>query len=216
MFKGHKKFLIVFFIGVVALGVRFYFHGDSRSEAATDSPLTSSLDTTNQTSSSSTGSEQAAGDIAFIKQLESLKRIKIDSSIFLEKGFSLLVNNKIKIEPVPYGRVNPFSPTTGEGASTVSKPTTIAKTNPATLITNKSAVLNGSIKSSAASTNIYFEYGTDEKLGKATPKAVPSLVGSFASNITTLLPATKYFYRSAVGVNGVMYYGEIVSFTTAN
>lgn len=219
MHKKYNKFLIVSFIVVSILGVYSYFYNDLRSEAATtadgESPLTSSLDTTTTTSTNTvTASSQATEDTAFLMKLVSLTKIKVDSSLFNNKAFQLLVDNNIKLETVPYGRTNPFSPTTGSVVNANNnKITFLLKTNPATLMTSKSAILNGSLEG-ATSDNIYFEYGTTETLGKVTPKVIPSLIGNFASNLIGLTSKTTYFFRAAAFVNGALTLGDITSFTT--
>lgn len=218
MHKKYNKFLIISFIIVSIFGVYSYFYNDLRSEAATavdeeDSPLTSSLDTTTTAPKTVTTSNQVTEDTAFLMKLVSLTKIKIDTSLFTNKAFQLLVDNNIKLEAVPYGRTNPFSPTTNSVTNTNNKITFLLKTNPATLVTSKSAILNGSIEG-ATSDNIYFEYGTTETLGKVTPKVIPSLVGNFASNLIGLTSKTTYFFRAAAFVNGTLTLGEIMSLTT--
>jgi hypothetical protein len=217
MHKKYNKFLIVSFIVVSILGVYSYFYNDLRSEAATtvdgESPLTSSLDTTTTTTNTVSTSSQATEDTAFLMKLVSLTKIKIDSSLFTNKAFQLLVDNNIKLEAVPYGRTNPFSPTTGSVTNINNAVTILLKTNPATLVTSKSAILNGSLEG-ATSDNIYFEYGMTNTLGKVTPKVIPSLIGSFASNLIGLTSKTTYFFRAAANVNGALTLGDITSFTT--
>ncbi|MCX6753922.1 MAG: hypothetical protein NTV03_02620 [Candidatus Nomurabacteria bacterium] len=218
MHKKYNKFLIVSFIIVSILGVYSYFYNDLRSEAATtvdgESPLTSSLDTTITSTNTVTTSNQVTEDTAFLMKLVSLTRIKVDASLFTNKAFQLLVDNNIKLEAVPYGRTNPFSPTTGSVLNTTNnKITFLLKTNPATLVTSKSAILNGSLEG-ATSDNIYFEYGTTDTLGKVTPKVIPSLIGNFASNLIGLTSKTTYFFRAVASVNGALTFGDITSFTT--
>jgi len=211
MHKKYNKFLIVSFIGVLVLGVYSYFYNDLKSEAATDSPLTSSLaPTPGTTTGTVTGSDQAALDTAFIASLFSLKTIKVDTTLLEEQAFKLLIDNNIKLEPVPYGRTNPFAHT---NKNFIAKTAIVLKTNPASVISNQSAVLNGSIEG-ATSNNIYFEYGTDQNLGKVTPKVKASLVGNFAWKLTALNAKTTYFFRTAANINGVMTFGEIISFNT--
>jgi hypothetical protein len=210
MHKRYNKFLIVSFVGVLILGVYSYFYNDLKSEAATDSSLTSSLGATN-TVDTATGSSKAAEDTAFITQLFTLTKIKVDTSLFSEPTFKSLVDNNVKLEPVPYGRTNPFAPTVGGAVN--NKTTVILKTNPASVISNQSAVLNGSIDG-ATSNNIYFEYGLDQNLGKVTPKVIASLVGNFASRIVSLTPKTTYFYRTVANINGILTFGDIISFNT--
>lgn len=217
MHKKYNKFLIISFIIVSIFGVYSYFYNDLRSEAATvdeeDSPLTSSLDTTTTAPNTATTSSQVTEDTAFLMKLVSLTKIKIDASLFADKAFQLLMDNNIKLESVPYGRTNPFSPTTSSVANTNNKIVFLLKTNPVTLVTNKSVVLNGSLEG-ATSDNIYFEYGTTETLGKVTPKVIPSSIGNFASNLIGLTSKTTYFFRAVAFVNGALTLGDIMSFTT--
>lgn len=208
MHKRYSKFLILSFVGVSIFGVYSYFYNDLKSEASSESSIVSSLDI-NSLSVSDNASNKAAEDTAFLMKLASLTRINIDTSLFEEKTFSSLVDNNIKIEPVPYGRINPFSPTE-KSAVVKSSP---VKTLEASQITTISAVLNGTIEGSV-SNNIYFEYGTTENLGKVTSKVIPSLVGGIAYNISGLTPKTTYFFRATSNINGVLTFGETMSFNT--
>ena len=213
MHKKYSNFFIVLLVGGTLFGVYSYFHNNIKSEAATDNgSLTSSLDVTTPTSVNTNTSQALNDDIAFLMRLGSLKKIKIDISLFENKYFSNLVDNSVKLEPVPIGRKNSFSP--------LDKPVIAnqvlysLKTNPATSITNKSAVLMGSLEGGVTSNNIYFEYGLTEPLDKVTTKVIPSMVGNFASNINHLNPKTKYLYRAAANINGVLVFGDIMSFNT--
>lgn len=211
MHKKYNKFLIVSFIGVCIFGVYSYFYNDLKSEAAseTDSPLSSSLTDTKTNPIDVNQNNKATEETAFLMKLASLNTIRVNTSLFERESFKFLVDNNITLEPAPFGRINPFAPT-GEQA-VVNKQTFILKTMPATLIVNKSALLNGSIEG-ATSNNIYFEYGTTEALGKTTPKVNPSLMGTLAASINLLTPKTTYYYRVAANINGVLSYGEIMSF----
>lgn len=214
MHKKYNKFLIVSFIVVFIFGVYSYFYNNLRSEAATTAdPITSSLDTTTTATNVVATSSQATEDTAFLMKLVSLTKIKVDSSLFNNKTFKLLVDNNIKLEAVPYGRTNPFSPTTSSVTNINNAVTFLLKTNPATLITNKSAILNGSLEG-VTSDNIYFEYGITNTLGKITPKVIPSLIGNFASNLIGLTSKTTYFFRAVANINGVLTLGDITLFTT--
>lgn len=215
MHKKYNKFLIVSFIGVSILGFYSYFYNDLNSEAASDddSALSSSLGNSNAISSvAASGGSKASEDTAFLMKLASLKSIKINTSILGSSSFKSLVDNDIKLEPAPFGRVNPFAPVAGFVVNN-NEPTFSIITIDATLITNKSATLNGTIEG-ASSNNIYFEYGTTEALGKVTPKVTPNLAGSFNSSLALLLPKTTYFFRSVANINGTLSYGEIISFNT--
>lgn len=205
----HNKFLIVSFIGFIILGFYVYFYNDM-SEASGDSAMTSSL-TTTAVAPTSGASNEAATDTAFLMKLASLTKIKIDTSLFSDQSFKILVDNNIKLESVPYGRPNPFSPTSERSA--VIKPSFYIRTSPATLITMKSAVLNGSLEG-ATSNSIYFEYGETLTLGKVTSKVTPTSNGSFSSSLNLLPPKTTFFYRAAANINGVISFGNIMSFNT--
>ena len=214
MHRKYNKFLIVSLVAVLIFGVYSYFYRNLKSEAAaSDSALTSSLDTTGSPAPvpSTAGSSTFSEDSAFLVKLNSLKNIKIDVSIFENQAFTLLVSNNIKLDPVPYGRVNPFSPI--DNPVTTNKITYTLKTNPASAVTNKSAVLNGSLEG-ATSNNMYFEYGLAEPLNKVTPKLTPSSIGSFAVNISSLTSKTTYLYRAVANINGTLVYGDIISFIT--
>ncbi|MEI7688588.1 MAG: hypothetical protein WCI91_00175 [Candidatus Nomurabacteria bacterium] len=213
MHRKYNKFLIVSLVAVVILGVYSYFYNDLKSEAAAgDNALTSSLNPTGSPVATSTsGTSTFSEDSAFLLKLNSLKKIKIDVSIFDSQAFKLLVSNTIKLDPVPYGRINPFSPT--DKPVVTNKVTYTLKTNPVSALTAKSAVLNGSLEG-AVSNNIYFEYGLVEPLDKMTPKVTPSSIGSFASNIISLTPKTTYLYRAVANINGALVYGDIISFNT--
>ena len=88
-----------------------------------------------------------------------------------------------------------------------------------TLATNVSAYsarLNGLISgTSYASVNAYFEYGTDQNLGLQTTQQLVT-AGTMTNYFDTIStsPNTTYFYRAAIVVNGTIYRGSIISFTT--
>lgn len=212
MHRKYNKFLIISFVGVFALGVYSYFYNDFIKEASSaDSSLTSSL-ATSAPSGAADMSQQAAEDTAFLMNLKTLTNITIDTDIFKDKSFTLLVDNKIPLEESPYGRENPFSPTDKPVAT--NKPVILLTTKAPSGVTNKSAVLNGTLENGSTSANIYFEYGTTQNLGKATPKTTASLVGNFASVIPGLISKTTYFYRAVANINGTMVFGDLISFNT--
>lgn len=212
MHRKYSNFLIISFVGVLVLGVYSYFNNELKvSASSSGGDITSSLDTSGVAPVSNTGDAKTAEDIAFLTKLIALKTIKIDTSILNDQAFKLLVDNNIKLDPVPYGRTNPFSPTDKVVAN--NKTTISIKTNLATLISSKSAILNGSLEG-ATSNNVYFEYGTTDTLGKTTPKVTPSMIGSYSTTVTGLLPKTTYFYRLTVNINGVVTSGDIMSFST--
>lgn len=211
MHRKYSNFLIVLSIGVILLGVYSYFYNSKSEASLPDGSITSSLDTSSTGDSLSISDTKIAEDISFLTKLIMLKNIKIDSSLFQEQSFSKLIDNNVKLDTVPYGRTNPFSPI--DKVSTNSQSVSSLRTNPATLISSKSAALNGSIEG-ASSSNVYFEYGPTETLGKTTSKVSPSMVGNFTTTITGLSPKTTYFFRITANVNGSLTHGDTMSFNT--
>lgn len=209
--RKYSTFLIISFVAVSILGVYSYIYNLKSEAASSDNAISSSLDSVSGSLSKTNTSDKTNEDIAFLMKLASLNKINIDTSLFGNQSFKLLVDNNIKLEQVPYGRSNPFSPT--DKIIVNNKPTYSLKTINATAISSTTAVLNGSIEGTT-SNNIYFEYGTTELLGKVTPKVIPSLVGSVGSNLTLLNPKTKYFFRIVANINGLVIFGDIMSFTT--
>lgn len=207
--RKYSNFLILSFVAVSIFGVYRYFTTDLKATAATQSGLSSSLKD-NKTTTPLTGNKKTLEDISFLKTLTSLNQIKIDSSLFEERVFRSLVDNNIKLEKVTYGRKNPFSPVDKVASGNTAF---LILTIPATGVTSNSAQLNGSLEG-ATSNNIYFEYGPSETFGKVTQKLTPSLVGGLVVNINQLTSKTKYFYRVVANVNGVLNYGETMSFIT--
>jgi hypothetical protein len=94
-----------------------------------------------------------------------------------------------------------------------------ATTSPASLVTNASATLNGSVNPNSLSTTAYFEYGTNSSYGSSTP---PVDLGAGASlqnincKITNLIGGTIYYYRVAANNTYGTNYGANTTFTTAN
>ena len=94
-----------------------------------------------------------------------------------------------------------------------------ATTSPASLVTNTSATLNGSVNPNSLSTTAYFEYGTNSSYGSSTP---PVDLGAGASlqntncKITNLIGGTIYFYRVAANNTYGTNYGANTTFTTSN
>ncbi|MDD5486243.1 MAG: hypothetical protein PHW65_01625 [Dehalococcoidales bacterium] len=89
-------------------------------------------------------------------------------------------------------------------------------TLPATNITGKSAILNGSIiNDDSRNLLVRFEWGIDGRLGNRTPWMPGYVAGdTFSDELTPLKPGTMYLYRAMAIYNGVVYYGGIVSFVT--
>jgi hypothetical protein len=95
--------------------------------------------------------------------------------------------------------------------------TTLAPiTTLATNVSAYSARLNGLIVGNTyGSSNVYFEYGTNESLGLQTSQQTVS-TGTSTNYFDTIStsPNTTYYYRAALSYNGTIYRGSIISFTT--
>ena len=213
--KSTQHTLLIGFALTLLLGTGFLYFSHSFSSEAAD-PTTSSLSSSNTTNTSATSSS-ADGDInaqtAFLATFTSLKTIKIDTTLFSNPLFEALHDNSVAIEPVTPGRPNPFAPidTTVSVATAALAPVV---TNPAAQITTSSAVLNGAINGTSPATSVYFEYGATPTLGKTTQSVNQSLVSTFVTKVSGLSSGATYFYRADAKINGVLSYGDIISFTT--
>ncbi len=214
MHRTHNKFLIAFALMFLLGSIYLYFSNGLDANAA-DTSSTSSVSSQNGSSPASSlkANDKITVDTAFLSTLLSLTKIKIDTSIFSDKAFLALNDNTVNLEAIAPGRPNPFAPiqaAVGVNTNTASP----IVTNEPTQITDKSAVLNGTINGLAGIKSIYFEYGTEPVLGKVTPLVKQSLVGTFVTNVAGLTPQTTYFFRAVAKVGTTPIYGEVVSFNT--
>ena len=204
--------MIVILIG----GAYLYFSNDLNSgtivPVAFGSSLTSSTGVESFPASSFIG-DKISSDISFLTTLVSLKKIKIDTSLFTNKSFNALQNNAVKIEPVIAGRINPFAPIDANMISNILSTSKVVTDQP-TQVTDKTAVLNGTINTVSGVTDTYFEYGTTVNLGIVTAIVKQSLVGTFIKNVLGLTPKTNYFFKACAKINNIAFCGEVVSFTT--
>ncbi len=85
---------------------------------------------------------------------------------------------------------------------TLAPPTVI--TNNATNITRNLATLTGNLTSlgSAATVNVFFEYGENASYGNMTAMVPVSATGIFSANITSLIPTTTYHFRAKAAGDG--------------
>ncbi len=212
----HKNFLLIFLVVISTAGAYLYFSNDLNSEKVVPVAFGSSLaSSTTITDIPITGLDnKIAADISFLTTLVSLKRINIDTSLFTNNFFNALKNNAVKIEPVLPGRVNPFSPIESNGIKNNTTPSSVITDEPAQ-ITDKTAVLNGTVNTTVGVTDIYFQYGTtDQNLSNTTSLVKQSMVGTFIKNISGLISKTTYFYKACAKINNLTVCGEVVPFTT--
>jgi hypothetical protein len=92
----------------------------------------------------------------------------------------------------------------------------IAITNPATNVTNTSAILHGWVYPHGLSTTVYFQYGRTTSYGSRTPNQTKTgnTYQSVSANISGLAANTTYHFRIvASNINGTRY-GRDRTFTT--
>lgn len=213
--KRSHKFLITS-LTILVLGVGYlYFSNDIKSNGVFHVAQGSSLSSTTGDATAVTVTDsKITSDISFLSTLVSLKKIKIDISLFSNNLFNKLEDNSVRIEPVVPGRNNPFAPI---DESKIVSPTSVSKvvTNQATQIAETTVTLNGTINTINGVTDIYFEYGTTEALGLVTTMIKQqSRIGTFIKSVLDLTPKTTYFFKACAKINGASLCGDIASFTT--
>ena len=195
--KKRKKYLIITSVIAVLLIFGLYVQKDTNvSRLAMGSSLESSSSSSGGLfGSSNNSSNQIYSEISFISTLSSIKSLKIDVSMFSRDLFNQLKDNSVKIEPVKAGRKNPFAPI-GQSDNLNGSTQTGVITSSAVSITDSSATLNGQINTnhSDSVSNIHFEYGPTENLGKITQDVSQSLVGTFVANVTGLYPRGTWWF----------------------
>ncbi len=218
MNKFLHKTLIFLSLVMVVSAMYLYFAQDLNTQAATvtsslssSSLSTSAIDSIN--SASPGVSDKISQDIAFLSTLTSLTRIKIDTSIFSDQSFGNLKDNTVLLEEAVPGRPNPFAPIDNSNIASTA-PTSPVVTDQPTQVTEKSALLAGIVSDTNGVTTVYFDYGPTPNLGSSTKPAKLSLIGTFVTPISLLKSKTAYFFRAVAKINGVLHYGEVISFTT--
>lgn len=214
----NKFFLTTFSIMVLGVGY-LYFANELRTGdfvPVAQGNLSSSA-TAAETQSTNTGSSlnsKINSDISFLSTLVSLKNIRIDTSFFKNTLFTKLKSNSVSIGTATPGRINPFAPI-DESAVARSVITEFVSTGQASQVSDKTAVLNGTLAVTTGVTETYFEYGETESLGSSTSVVKQqSMVGTFVKNISDLKSKTVYFYKACAKINDKSSCGDIVSFAT--
>ncbi|MGC8776236.1 MAG: hypothetical protein ACP5QN_02920, partial [Minisyncoccia bacterium] len=116
---------------------------------------------------------------------------------------------------INYGQVLSF--TTGSGYQTYSGNKPIVTTNPATYISQNSALLNGRVNPNGGLTSAWIEYGPNTALGlRTTVLPMGSLNADlpYSFAVTGLLPNTTYYFRIVAQNQYGTSYGQILSFQT--
>ncbi len=214
----YNKFLIISTVILFIGGVYLYFSNNFNSNTIMPVAYGSSLSDgtgapSSPLSSSSSAGDKISSDVSFLATLVSLKTIKVDTTLFDNKSFKLLQNNAVEIKPVSAGRINPFAPISGNNTNNVITIPSIITDQP-TQITDKTAILNGTINTIKGVTDIHFEYGKTLNLGTVTLTVEQSLVGTFIKNVLGLTPKTDYFFKACAKINNIALCGDVVSFTT--
>jgi len=215
MKKIHNKFLII--SGIVVLISTTFLYSSSNMSSPLIIPVVYSSSLSDTTSGEieipSLIESKIQDDISFLTTLISLKKIKINKTIFSNNGFNALKSNKVNIEKVPSGRINPFAPTEAIRINDDIKYSKVI-TNEATQVTDNSAMFNGTLDAISETTDAYFIYGTTNNLGSTTSKVKQSLAGTIIKNILGLKTKTKYFYKACAKIDKTELCGEILTFTT--
>ena len=103
---GNIKNLLISGVVVMVVGVFAFFY-ISRDTYVEDPLLTGVT----------TGEESVSVDGSFLSALNSLRRIKLDDSVFQTKAWGTLTDFGRTLAPQPYGRPNPFAPVGGNEAA---------------------------------------------------------------------------------------------------
>lgn len=210
----YNKFLIALTLVIFISGAYLYVSND-KGEGIVPVAFGSSLASSNNGDETSTSVlSDINSDISFLTSLVSLKKIKIDTSLFTNISFNALQNNGVKIEPIEPGRTNPFAPMEIYKINNTSSSLSNIITDQPTQITDKTVTFNGTVNLTSGVTDTYFEYGPTLSLGNSTTMVKQSLVGTFIKNVSGLNPKTNYFYKACAKINNTALCGEVVSFNT--
>ena len=129
----------------------------------------------------------------------------------------------LNVNTTYYYRVRAYNGEGTSGNSNVVSVTTlsatgppVAITNPATLIANFSATLNGSVDAHGLTTTVYFQYGTTTSYGHATLNQIKTgnTYQSISANISGLTASTTYHFRIVATNSGGTRHGSDRTFTT--
>lgn len=92
-----------------------------------------------------------------------------------------------------------------------------AATSPATNVTTSSATLNGAVTPNKTTTSYHFEYGQSTSLGSTTAPGTVSgnASKSVSTDVTGLIPGTKYYFRIVASSASGTATGSEMSFTTS-
>lgn len=229
--KSSSK-IIVTILAVSVLSAGGYFALQSHAKGETEPLLQSQV--TNKAVSvqqGNTSTDQAIQGV--LTQINNLDQIKLNTDIFQKPEFLALKDiSQDLTPPTDIGRPNPFAPIgTDVGAipvdgqlatdsSTAGLPTnglpeivSAVKTKEVQNIGQKSATLNADV-GITTTTNRWFEWGTNQNTVNKTTKQTGTQ-SQFATILTGLTPKTTYYVKAAVEDNGVVTYGDVVLFKTA-
>jgi hypothetical protein len=129
----------------------------------------------------------------------------------------------LNVSTTYYYRVRAYNGEGTSGNSNVVSLTTLSATgppvgitNPATLIANFSAMLNGSVDAHGLTTTVYFQYGTTTSYGHTTLNQIKTgnTYQSISANISGLTASTTYHFRIVATNSGGTRYGSDRTFTT--
>lgn len=223
-----KIFILVAAVGALSAGA--YFLVGNKAEGQTGSLLKSEV-TGNPVGipTGNASTEKTIQDV--LRQINDLDQINLNTEIFDSPEFLSLKDISQELPtPTDVGRPNPFAPI-GVDVGTVfsddfSQVVTFQDTGadqgfvPIFVQTNQ--VQNVGQRSATASgetaipttTSRWFEWGTNQNTVNKTAKQT-GVEASFTATLTGLNPDTMYYVKSAVEDNGLVTYGNLISFKTA-
>jgi hypothetical protein len=222
-----KIIAIVLTVGALSGGA--YFALGNSAKGQSDEPLLKSEVTNNALTTIPQGASATDQTVqAVLRQINDLDQIKLNTDIFEKPEFLALKDISQELpEPADIGRPNPFAPI-GTDIGTISQEGEVPVTQTdsglpivATTVETKEVLNIGRTSATAsatttiaASTSRWFEWGTNENTINKTTKQTGT-DAAISATLTGLTPKTTYYVKAAVELNGVVTYGSLVSFKTA-
>ncbi len=209
-----KKIIILVVLIAIAAFVYGYFFKKPATGPA--SPLSSSTGANSPSSAPLPSTEDQIGQ-EFLSLLLNLRTLKLDDSIFTDRSFTSLRDYTTELSLTDAkGRVNPFAPIGTDQIVTVSPDLTTTQssvtTSAASDVIRTRASLNATVTAGVTPEARWFEYGSTTTLDQKTQEIDVTL--PFTYRVTSLTPATTYYFKACVRVNALPICGDPLTFTT--
>lgn len=228
MQSSFKVIIIVLAVGAMSAGA--YFALGNKANGQADEPLLQS-EVSNKAVGVPDGNTTTDQTVQVVlRQINDLDQIKLNTDIFDKPEFLALNDISQDLpEPRDIGRPNPFAPIgvdvgvvqsdeapagqAGFPNANLAISTNDVKTNQVSNIGQRSATLNADVFVTT-STDRWFEWGTNQNTVNRTAKQTGTET-TFTATLTNLGPNVIYYVKAAVEENGVVSYGDVVTFRTA-